>query len=55
MRVDKTITIQRRIPNGSKESYHQSDGIATAMYGAAGSDLSMLEWLCSELMEAEVS
>ena len=37
MRVDETIKIQRRIPNGSKESYHKSYRIATAMHGAAKS------------------
>ena len=35
MRVDETITIQMRIPNGSKESYHKSDIMATAMHDTA--------------------
>ena len=37
MKVIQTITIQRRNPNGSKESYHKSDRIAITMCSAAGS------------------
>ena len=55
MRVDETITIQRRTPNGSKKSYHKSGRIATAMYDKTRSNVEMLGWLCSQLMEAEFS
>ena len=55
MRVDETITIQRRTPNGSKESYHKSDRIATAMHDTARSYVEHAGMAMQQLMEAEVS
>ena len=38
-----------------KKEYHRSHRIAITMCRASGSMLSMLEWLCAHLMEAEIS
>jgi hypothetical protein len=42
-------------PNGSKKEYRRFNWFATEMYERAWPYASMLEWLCAQLMEAEVS
>ena len=53
MKVAETIIMQRRNPNGSQKECHRSHRIATTMR-QPDPMLSMLEWLCTERMEAEV-
>lgn len=46
---------KERSPNGSRKEYHRSHRITTECMSEPDSMLSMLEWLCKQLMRAEVS
>ena len=53
--MDVADTFKRKRTSGSRQGYHVLPKDAIPVYGEQDPMLNMLEWLCAQLMEAEVS